>query len=260
MNIFELLDRPIAYHKVFADLAGSVTGGVFLSQAVYWSRRTSDPAGFFYKSRDQWTAETGLTRSEQETARKNLRLSGILIEQRGGEDNRLFYKIDTDRLVELLSGRQDSTNRSAESCQPEGRILPTGRQDPADPHYRDYNKMTTHNSFARAPRRAEKKGVVTISNLSDFLEEYLDDSLTAWATEHAPDISLEAATRAWIEYHTDHSTEHKSRVAVLRSWRGWIRNAQNIHEKTTASAGKGTHARKERTADLDSLRAVGLIH
>ena len=149
-NILELLDRPIAYHRVFAEMAGSVTAGVFLSQAVYWSRRTSDPSGFFYKSRDQWTAETFLTRSEQETARKALRSIGVLIEKRGGEDNRLYFRIDADRLTELLVGRQDSR-------QPVGRILPSGRQDSRRPSMQRLQQRLHHRVFYRALHATGKK-------------------------------------------------------------------------------------------------------
>jgi hypothetical protein len=261
-NILELLDRPIAYHRVFAEMAGSVTAGVFLSQAVYWSRRTSDPSGFFYKSRDQWTAETFLTRSEQETARKALRLIGVLVERRGGEDNRLYFKIDADRLTELLTGRQDSAIRSAG-------IPPSGRQDsairsagfPPTFHAENTTEITAQSFLPRASRDGKKSGWC-VSDINQFLDEYLDDSLTAWATQEAPAVNLDMATRAWIAYHLDHETQHRSRVALIRSWKGWIRNAQNNSLAATA-AGKDTHAKSrkaERSPDLDSLRAVGLLH
>jgi hypothetical protein len=261
-NILELLDRPIAYHRVFAEMAGSVTAGVFLSQAVYWSRRTSDPSGFFYKSRDQWTAETFLTRSEQETARKALRSIGVLIEKRGGEDNRLYFRIDADRLTELLVGRQDSR-------QPVGRIPPSGRQDsasrsagfPPSFHAETTTEITPHTFLERASRETKKKAWC-VSDINQFSEEYLDDSLTTWATQEAPAVNLDTATRAWIAYHLDHETQHRSRVALIRSWKGWIRNAQNNALAATAAGKDTTHAKRkiERPADLDSLRSVGLIH
>lgn len=66
--IQEVLDRPIAYHACLARLAGSVTAGVFLSQAIYWSNRTRDPEGWFFKRQPEWEGETMLTRREQESA------------------------------------------------------------------------------------------------------------------------------------------------------------------------------------------------
>ena len=43
MNIELILDRPIAYHRIFARITkGGVTAGVLLSQMVYWSSRGKD--------------------------------------------------------------------------------------------------------------------------------------------------------------------------------------------------------------------------
>ena len=71
--LLEILDRPISYHRCFAQITGSVAAGVMLSQLIYWSKRTSDPEKWFYKTQKEWQEETGLTRTEQENARKKLR-------------------------------------------------------------------------------------------------------------------------------------------------------------------------------------------
>ena len=71
--IFRMFDRPIAFQRSFVTLTGSITAALMLSQAVYWSSRASNPAGWFYKSADEWEQETGMTRHEQEGARKRLR-------------------------------------------------------------------------------------------------------------------------------------------------------------------------------------------
>jgi DnaD/phage-associated family protein len=68
----KLLDRPIAFHRVFVTLTGGVTSALMLSQAWYWSQRTTDPSGWFYKSAKEWQEETGLSVQEQRTARKRL--------------------------------------------------------------------------------------------------------------------------------------------------------------------------------------------
>ncbi len=46
VNLVELLDRPIAFHRPFVELGLGVTGALFLSQALYWSRRTNS-SGYF---------------------------------------------------------------------------------------------------------------------------------------------------------------------------------------------------------------------
>ena len=118
MNLLELLDRPIAFHRVFARLAGSVHAGILLSQAVYWSGRTSDPAGWFYKTQAEWEEETCLTRREQETARGLLRRlmhqnASLWREERRGVPARMFYQVNFEVLGGLLAGVQSVGNRHA---------------------------------------------------------------------------------------------------------------------------------------------------
>lgn len=99
-----LFDRPIAFHRSFITLGVGVAGALMLSQAVYWSKRTSNPEGWFYKSREEWEEETGLTRTEQERARKSLCSAGVMVEKRQGVPARLYYRVDQDQLLRTLLG------------------------------------------------------------------------------------------------------------------------------------------------------------
>lgn len=94
-----LLKRPIAFHRVFAQISGSATTGLFLSQLWYWSEHTSNTDGWFYKTAIEWQEETALTRREQETARKKLRLLGILEEKKECLPRKLFFRLNRERLV-----------------------------------------------------------------------------------------------------------------------------------------------------------------
>lgn len=102
MNILPLLDRPIAFQRSFIRLEMGVTAALFLSQLTYWTNRTTDD-GWVYKTQDEWEEETGLSRYEQEGARKKLRGLGILLERKQGLPARLYYKIDNDVLCQLLT-------------------------------------------------------------------------------------------------------------------------------------------------------------
>lgn len=125
-DLRHLLRRPIAFHRALADVAGGATGGLFLSQLLYWSDRGGDPDGWIYKTQAEWREETALTRSEQERARKALRDLGVLEEARRDVPARLYYRLDFDRLASLLDPAikdaakrracvQDSTNKGAAS-------------------------------------------------------------------------------------------------------------------------------------------------
>ena len=134
-----LLDRPIAFHRVFFDLTQSVKAALLLSQALYWSRRTKDETGWFYKSREEWFAETGLFRYEQESARGILRQLDVWEEKREGTPARLFYRVNFDnlylKLVQLHEeARRETTNKMAEN-------QPTRRRKTSHlSYYRDYSR------------------------------------------------------------------------------------------------------------------------
>ena len=91
-------DRPIAFHRGFVTLTGSVTAALMLSQAVYWQRRTHDPEGWWWKTMEDWTEETGLSRKEQENARRRLKTIGLLEEERRGVPARLYFRVDLSIL------------------------------------------------------------------------------------------------------------------------------------------------------------------
>jgi hypothetical protein len=121
----EFLDTgPIAYYRAFAAVAGGVTAGVFLSQLYYWHDRGSDPDGWIYKIQAEWEAETGLTRREQETARRKLRERGIVEEKLAGLPAQLHYRLDVERLTELLA------ERSGEAVAPPARERAVERKAP----------------------------------------------------------------------------------------------------------------------------------
>ena len=105
--------KPIAYYVAFANVGGGVTSGVFLSQLLYWTGKGKDPDGWIYKVQGEWEQETGLTRREQETARKRLRQVGILQEKRAGVPARLHYRVDVDKLIDLLADKSGDSGQSS---------------------------------------------------------------------------------------------------------------------------------------------------
>lgn len=105
----KILGRVVAYHASFTLLPGvSVPGAVFLSQAFYWSRNTKaeERGGWFYKNQrgsDSWESETGLSPKQQANARKSLVEIGVLEETRKGVPAKMWYRINCERLLELLA-------------------------------------------------------------------------------------------------------------------------------------------------------------
>lgn len=102
MSMLNLLDRPIAFNRTFVDLGLGITGALMLSQCVYWSTRTKDSDGWFYKTQAEWTEETGMTRREQETARKKLVSKGYVEEVRRGVPCKTYYRLNREALESAL--------------------------------------------------------------------------------------------------------------------------------------------------------------
>lgn len=115
-----VFDRPIAFHRILAEVAGSVNGGVFLSQAMYWSSIKETNNGWFYKTAEDWEKETFLSRREQETVRRNLVKKKVLEEVKKGIPAKLYFRVNNSELLDAIqkivqtrmaeNAKQDATN------------------------------------------------------------------------------------------------------------------------------------------------------
>lgn len=101
-QFLQLVDRPIAFQRAFVRLGAGITGALFLSQIVYWQNRMEGQ--WFYKTQLDLEEETGLTRYEQEGARKKLVSCGVLEESKRGIPAKLYFRVNADRLEEILLG------------------------------------------------------------------------------------------------------------------------------------------------------------
>ena len=112
--LLQLFDLPVSFHRCLVPITGGVTAALMLSQAI-WTTQELDPEseGWFSRSQDQWTEDTGLSRWEQETARRALRKAGFLEERRAGMPSKLWYRVRPDQVWIALQDR-------APGCDAEG--------------------------------------------------------------------------------------------------------------------------------------------
>jgi len=111
-----LHDRPVAYHPMIAKITGSVTAAIFLSQILYWTGKGARSDGYIWKTRKDMEEETGLSRREQETARRKLRELGILLEKRCGIPAKMHYRVDFDRFADVAAEYHQWQCRLAENA------------------------------------------------------------------------------------------------------------------------------------------------
>jgi hypothetical protein len=100
-------DRPIAFNRDFVRLGIRVNGALFLSQALYWSKRTKNTDGWFYKTVEDWEEETGLTREEQSTVKNKLTELGVLSIEKRGLPATNHFKVNVGVLALLLVANAD---------------------------------------------------------------------------------------------------------------------------------------------------------
>jgi hypothetical protein len=86
-------------------MAGSVNAALLLCQLIYWTGKEASRDGWIYKSREELKDETGLSRWEQEAARRLLIQRGLLEQRFARFEHRMYFKI---RLPELRRAWQGS--------------------------------------------------------------------------------------------------------------------------------------------------------
>lgn len=101
--LLDVFDAPVSFHRCLVPVTGGITSALLLSQAI-WTSQWLEPAadGWFLRSQDEWTQETGLSRWEQESARRVLRRSGLLEERRIGMPARLWFRVRPDAVWRAL--------------------------------------------------------------------------------------------------------------------------------------------------------------
>ncbi|HFK5819282.1 TPA: hypothetical protein ACG0MC_004872 [Enterobacter kobei] len=187
-NFLQLVDRPIAFQRSFVRLGVGITGALLLSQIVYWQNRMEGQ--WFYKTQVDLEEETGLTRYEQEGARKKLVSCGVLEEAKRGIPAKLYFRVNQERLEELLLGENQhagmgktnkqgcgiSANSDAENQHAGmGKTNEQSCGNSASIHTVDYQettqKINTENKYLGASADADTPKVKSSTDYSPAFEE-----------------------------------------------------------------------------------------
>ena len=95
------MGRPFSYYPGLAKKIGNVNATVLTCMFAFWDGRGRDPEGWIFKSVQEITDETGLSRDEQQTARKLLKSIGLLEEVKRGMPATNHYRLNFPKLDEL---------------------------------------------------------------------------------------------------------------------------------------------------------------
>jgi hypothetical protein len=109
-----LPNRVVGYSPDLARMVGGATIGLFLSQLLFLSDKGHNPEGWVYKSEAEMGKETGLTKREQQTARRKLLSLGVIAIMRGGFRNTYHFKVLWEKLYQVIAGSQQTQTEPTE--------------------------------------------------------------------------------------------------------------------------------------------------
>jgi hypothetical protein len=97
-----LPNRVVGYSPDLARIVGGATIGLFLSQLLFLADKGHNPDGWVYKSESEMGKETGLTKREQQTARRKLLSLGVIAIERRGFKFTYHFKVIWQRLYQVI--------------------------------------------------------------------------------------------------------------------------------------------------------------
>lgn len=102
-NVDRIIYGIIHLSRVHQEITGSAKAGIMLSQACFYQdthgRKTAD--GFWYKTREAWECEAGITKDEFYPARDKCSL--FLEMERRGSPSQMWYKVKTQAIDEAIT-------------------------------------------------------------------------------------------------------------------------------------------------------------
>src|SRR5919106_246133 len=113
-----LPNRVVGYSPDLARIVGGATIGLFLSQLLFLSDKGANPEGWVYKSEAEMGRETGLTKREQQTARRKLLALGVIQIVRQGFKFTYHFRIVWERLYQVIEKFQRGQNVPTEKGEP----------------------------------------------------------------------------------------------------------------------------------------------
>lgn len=246
-------DQPIAFNKHYVFIGCGINGALMLSQLVYWTARTKNSDGWIYKTQHDWTMETGLTRKEQENARKRLKDLGFLKENKRGVPCKVYFKVERENLYKALIEYSESLDLSQyapngqSSLNETGELVRPKRTNSVAPNGQSITENTTENttdiylgaSAPKAQKFSAKKFLSQNGVSEETAQEFIDlkNKKRKTITERALKIIFNQASEAQL------SNERVFQIIVLRGWESF----------------KATWAWHESNAELEQLEKPKLV-
>ena len=104
----ELNQKPIAYYPVYRQITGSTTGGILLSQLMYWFAKKDK----IFKTDKEIMEETMLTKKELENSKKLIKQLDFITVSREGIPAKTYYEIDWEKFEKYMGNHLEKEETS----------------------------------------------------------------------------------------------------------------------------------------------------
>lgn len=225
--ILDAIDRPIAVPPIFKKVAKSAAAAILLSQAWYWTKTLpQDRDGWFFKTQAEWEEETGLTRYEQETARKNLVKLGFLKEARKGNPARLWFCVCQTTLANEIAATLQSSMQQHHNLECSDAAIKNG-ETPQSLLTESTPETTTESTFTSTKEKSKR---------ATSVPESVTENAMSWAREQGvSDLAIRTESLNFLDHHRAKGTTFKDWDAAFRTWiRNGIKWGRVVPEHTSS--------------------------
>ncbi len=187
----------IAYCPIFLQIERDTKFVLFLSQVWYWSSRTKNKDGWFYKTQEDWEKELGLTATEQKRIRDILKKKGILDEKLKGLPRQLHFCLNKSKLSELLRKADENNLETVQNKAPA----------PAAPQYKGNLNTSIEKTLNQVSKKPLSKSEENLdASVDETTEQVSMKSLSK--SEENLDTSIEkTAAPIYTETTSDNTSE-----------------------------------------------------
>lgn len=104
LSLFSGQKQVLTTPKIYVQLMGSHTAGIFLNQCIFFSGITTRPDGEFYKTYEDWEEECCLTKRQVLYSANKLKKMGVLITKikKAKGSPTVHYTIDSKKVINLI--------------------------------------------------------------------------------------------------------------------------------------------------------------
>ncbi|KDN11122.1 MULTISPECIES: hypothetical protein [Gilliamella] len=248
VEILKLIGRPNAYYPKLAKPLGGVSPAVLFSQLFYWQDKATSDLGV-YKTRDELEDETGLSHNEQRTAIKKLKEKGVLIVTEKRLEHKTFYKIDNEKVNQVLSDFANSitqSSRQMKSSYPDLYNVDVETTTKSSSLYQENTtKTTTENTTNIIANKSQQP-----KRPCQFPDEFKPN-------DHHRDIAMNEninLDNEFVKFRDYCLANGKKYIDWNAAFNNWLRNA-NGYKKSNKPPEKFMTLAERNRAVLESMRA-----